>query len=103
MFGARTLNRHAALMNRMAETLGVDLTEAMAKGRLSSEGWREAVVRCAGCDDPSACLHWLSEQPAPEDQAGAVDEAPHYCNTELMMARLREELGLAETDAGGRV
>ena len=45
MFGAKTINRHAALMNRMAETLGVDLTEAIADGRLPAEAWREAVSK----------------------------------------------------------
>ncbi|MDF2141580.1 DUF6455 family protein [Paenirhodobacter sp. CAU 1674] len=90
MFGARTLNRHAALMNRMAEVLGVDLTEAMAKGQLSGEGWREAVVRCTSCDDPTACQHWLAGHDGDEGAA----EAPDYCNNRLMMARLRQAIEL---------
>ena len=107
MFGLKTLNRHAALMNRMAQVLGVDLTEAMAAGQLGGEDWREAVVRCASCDDPTACLHWLSEQGAPEDHPGeaSAEAAPEYCNNREMMARLRallppEGAALAVPDGG---
>ena len=94
MFGARTLNRHAALMNRMAEVLGVDLTEAMAKSALSGTEWRDAVVRCTGCSDPEGCLHWLSQKDAPEDHEGAAtaEAAPDFCNNRLLMGRLRAEL-----------
>ena len=94
MFGLKTLNRHAALVNRMAQVLGVDLTEAMGKGKLSGEDWREAVVRCTGCTAPEACTVWLSERPAPEDAEGvAVAAAPHNCNNRLMLARLRDAIG----------
>ena len=94
MFGNRVLNRHAALMNRMAETLGVDLAEALRRGSLSSEEWRDALVSCASCDDPTGCVHWLGEHGAPEDRScGApADEAPDFCNNRLMMARLRTTL-----------
>jgi len=108
MFGLKTLNRHAALMNRMAQVLGVDLTDAMAQGRLSGEEWRGAVVRCASCDDPTACIHWLSEQEPPEEHGGeaTADVAPHYCNNREMMARLRqvlvEEGVLSEVSVGGK-
>jgi len=94
MFGLKTLNRHAALVNRMAQVLGVDLTEAMSKGKLSGEDWCEAVVRCTGCTAPETCMAWLSERPAPEDIEGpAAEAAPHYCNNRLMLARLRDALG----------
>lgn len=93
MFGLKTLNRHAALVNRMAQVLGVDLTEAMGKGKLSGEDWREAVVRCTGCTAPETCTVWLSERPAPEDIEGpAAAAAPHYCNNRLMLARLRDAI-----------
>lgn len=106
MFGRKTLNRHAALMNRMAQVLGVDLTEAMAMRHLSGEQWREAVVRCTNCDAPAACLHWLSEQTAPEEHPGTASAAgaPDYCNNKVMMARLRRMLaedGLALEAAKG--
>ena len=84
MFGAKTINRHAALMNRMAETLGVDLTRAIADGRLPAEAWREAVVRCTGCSDPEGCQHWLGDH---ADQM--VDDAPDYCRNKALMESLR--------------
>lgn len=94
MFGNRVLNRHAALMNRMAETLGVDLDEALRRGALRSEDWRDALVSCASCDDPASCVHWLGEHGAPEDRCcGAPeDEAPDFCNNRLMMVQLRTKL-----------
>ncbi|MGD9918157.1 MAG: DUF6455 family protein [Paenirhodobacter sp.] len=91
MFGLKTLNRHAALMNRMAQVLGVDLTEAMAKRHLSGDEWREAVIRCTSCCDPESCQHWLADHDAPEahDGEATAEVAPEYCNNRLMMARLR--------------
>ncbi len=74
MSGARTLNCHAALMGRMASVLGVDLTEAIATGRMSSEEWRGAVVSCTACADPRGCAEWLSHQ---NERADA--KAPAYC------------------------
>lgn len=74
MSGARTLNCHAALMGRMAAVLGVDLTEAIATGRMSSEEWRGAVVSCTACADPRGCAEWLSCR-AGEDAVAA----PAYC------------------------
>lgn len=90
MFGAKTINRHAALMNRMAETLGVDLTEAIAEGRLPAEAWREAVVSCTACSDPEGCQHWLAAHA--EDEA--IPVAPGYCRNRDLMQSLR--LALAE-------
>ena len=89
MFGAKTINRHAALMNRMAETLGVDLGTAIADGRLPAEGWREAVVRCTGCSDPEGCQHWLSEHSVDENPPEA---APGYCRNRDLMHSLRTAL-----------
>lgn len=104
MFGAKTINRHAALMNRMAETLGVDLSAAIAEGRLPAEAWREAVVRCTGCSDPEGCQHWLAEHAEPEAQTGAqtgtqtgtrTEVAPGYCRNKDLMQSLR--LAVAES------
>ena len=89
MFGAKTINRHAALMNRMAETVGVDLTAAIADGRLPAEAWREAVVRCTGCSDPEGCQHWLGAHAADDV---APDTAPDYCRNRDLMDSLRTAL-----------
>lgn len=88
MFGLKTLNRHAALMNRMAQVLGVDLTGAMETRHLSGEDWRAAVIRCTSCSDPAGCQHWLADHDA-QDGAARPSAAPDYCNNRLMMARLR--------------
>lgn len=100
MFGSRTLNRHAALMNRMAETLGIDLEEALRRGKISSTEWRDALVDCVGCDDPASCASWLNEHAASEDRLTALpeEEAPHYCNNRLMLDRLRNALADAEQE-----
>ena len=97
MFGNRTLNRHAALMNRMAETLGIDLEEALRRGKISSAEWRDALVDCVGCDDPASCVHWLAEHGAPEDRLKqpAEEHAPGFCNNRLMMDRLHNALAAA--------
>jgi len=91
MFGTKTINRHAALMNRMAETLGVDLTQAIADGRLPAEAWREAVVRCTACSDPEGCQHWLAEHAQDEHRP---EDAPGYCRNRDLMDSLR--MALAE-------
>lgn len=88
MFGHRTLHRHAAMMNRMAEVQGLDLTAEMAAGALSGEDWRSAVVRCTGCSDPEGCLAWLGTHQPPEGEA--VPEAPpEYCMNRVLLAHLQ--------------
>lgn len=91
MFGHRTLHRHAAMMNRMAEVQGLNLTEAMAQGVLSGEDWREAVVACTGCRDPEGCLHWLAGCPAPEpgDRQQTAAATPDFCANRALLAQLR--------------
>lgn len=75
-----TLKRHAALVDRMATTLNVDLEEATLRGALPPETLVDAVLRCTGCANPDACDHWL------EDHQGTVEHSPpSYCrNTELL-------------------
>ena len=92
MCGARALNRHAAMMDRMARTLGIDLTDEMARDRLSGTDWREALMRCTGCPEPAECLQWLAMQE--EAQGNGQPRAtatPDYCMNRLFMAALRGE------------
>jgi len=86
MCEARTLNRHAALVNRMAETLGLDLTQATREGRLSAETWRDAVMSCTGCAEPDHCTGWLAER----HETGA-EAPPDYCQNAALMTRLVQE------------
>ncbi|AMY68436.1 DUF6455 family protein [Frigidibacter mobilis] len=83
MCEARTLNRHAALVSRMAETLGLDLTQATREGRLSADAWRDAVLACTGCADPGDCMIWLADR----HEAGA-EAPPDYCRNAGLMAEL---------------
>ncbi|WP_272944413.1 DUF6455 family protein [Thioclava atlantica] len=89
MHAARNLNRHAAMLNRMAELVGADLTRAMVSGRLSGEAWKEALIRCTGCKEQKACMIWLAEH---DGQAGAGIEPPQYCENRLTTCRLRDAL-----------
>lgn len=43
------LDRHSGLMGRMADTVGANLGNALARGDLSGQELRNAVVQCTGC------------------------------------------------------
>jgi pyrroloquinoline quinone (PQQ) biosynthesis protein C len=66
-------DKHADLVNRMAETLGVDLAEEMLKGNLPPQEIRSTVMACMGCGEPGACAEWLEAHPE------GSEAAPHYC------------------------
>lgn len=109
MYGRKTLNRHAALMNRMAQVLGINLTERMLLGKISGDEWRAAVVRCTNCSEPGECLHWLAEhaEAGTDPNAPPISEAPPYCSNKMMMARLRrqiteEDLAPESVNEGGK-
>lgn len=76
------LKRHAALVDRMATAVGIDLEEAALAGRLAIDDIAEAVLRCTGCSAPEACPSWT------EAQAGNA-AAPGYCRNRDMLARLK--------------
>lgn len=82
MFGAKTLTRHADLVNRMADTVGADLPRALAEGRVSGEEIRSAVLACTGCDCPEACGEWLDQHP--EGAKGT----PSYCRNSGLLESL---------------
>ncbi|MGB1034184.1 MAG: DUF6455 family protein [Paracoccaceae bacterium] len=65
--------RHAALVDHMAEAQGLDLDEAAQRGHLSSEARDMAVLRCTGCAQPEACAQWLAD---PQTRTGP---RPEYC------------------------
>lgn len=78
-----TLKTHANLVDRMAETLGLDLEETMMEGRMTIDQLSDAVLSCTGCTQPEACQHWLA------DQARPAPEPPEYCRNRDMFTRLR--------------
>ncbi|SFJ94334.1 DUF6455 family protein [Celeribacter neptunius] len=77
---------HADLVDRMSETLGLDLAEMVQRGEgPSEEESRRRVYRCLGCTDPEACVHFL------DDHLGAgtkAEVAPAYCRNKLTLERL---------------
>lgn len=79
-----SLKRHAALVDRMATALGIDLEEAALTGRVALDEISEAVLRCTGCADPAHCEGWLGARVSAE-------AAPGYCRNRDLMARLRQE------------
>ncbi|GHH01636.1 DUF6455 family protein [Pseudodonghicola xiamenensis] len=78
-----SLKRHAALVDRMAETLGIDLQEAALEGSVAMDEIADAVLRCTGCSDPSHCAGWL------DGHGHGAAQTPGYCRNRDLMARLR--------------
>ncbi|MDF1716691.1 MAG: DUF6455 family protein [Antarcticimicrobium sp.] len=81
MHDRHTLKRHAALVDRMASALGIDLEEAALAGRLAFDEIADAVLRCAGCVGAVRCAE-ISGTPA----SGVA--APVYCANRRMFSRL---------------
>lgn len=76
MQNSQTMRRHAALVDRMADAVGVDLQEMIMRGQLQISTLGDAVLGCTGCTNPGACRQVLEAQEA----GGAMLEgAPEYC------------------------
>ncbi len=78
-----TLKLHAALLDRMAMALGVDLQEAALSGRLRIDDISDAVLNCTDCPDPAACGNWL------ESHSGPETATPGYCRNADLLRDLR--------------
>jgi hypothetical protein len=78
----KTLKRHAALVDRMAGTLGLDLEESALRGELRVDEIGDAVLACTGCESPGACEHWL------DAHGDGSDQPPDYCRNAGLFARL---------------
>ncbi len=75
-------DRHARLMDGMADTLGADLAEMAMTGNLTPSDYRAAVFRCTGCTQPGACAEWTAAH-----TEGAA-RAPDYCRNKDQLERL---------------
>ena len=82
--GLGDIERHFWLNRSVAREIGVNLSKAMAEGRLSSEGYAELVTRChaGGCHE--ACQQWLAAQ-----TGDRPDGTPEYCANADILERLR--------------
>lgn len=79
-----TYKRHADLVDRMANALGLDLEEKIMEGKLEIDTLGDAVLRCTGCTDPGACEHWM------ETVDGVVAEAPGMCRNADLFELLKQ-------------
>lgn len=79
----KRLDRHTELMEKMAETLDVDLASALVEGRLPASGLRDAMLACVCCDGVDECPGWLA------DNAQGAAQAPTYCRNGALFDRLR--------------
>ena len=78
------LKRHAALVDQMAETLGVDLQESALRGDVDIDEISEAVLKCTACASPEACQGWQ------EDHKDGAAQTPDYCRNSEMFQRLQK-------------
>lgn len=74
--------RHSWLTRSMARRIGVNLSEAMALGRLSPPEYAALVTRCRGCHQVEACQGWLA-------QSQNKGEVPEHCLNADCFNRLR--------------
>ncbi|ATG49340.1 hypothetical protein CEW89_18215 [Celeribacter ethanolicus] len=82
MTGTKGYETHERLMNRMAQTLGVDFEELKQRGQCDEGAMENRVHRCMGCTDPEACEVFLADH-----EAGA-EFAPAYCRNKTDLERL---------------
>jgi len=78
----KRLDDRAGLMNRMAETVGADIGDAIIDGRLDAIGVRSALIACAGCGSAEECVHWMDAHP------DGAQHAPDYCRNATLLDRL---------------
>ncbi len=81
-----TLDKHARLVSRMAEALGIDLDEAAMRGLLPQSELSDAVLRCTGCTNPDQCAHWL------DDHADGASDTPGICRNSELFKTLKSQL-----------
>lgn len=78
-----TLKRHAALVDRMANAVGVDLEEKLMQGMLEVDTISDAVLNCTGCSSPGDCELWL------DAHAAGADAPPSICRNIEIFDRLK--------------
>ncbi|WP_425091245.1 DUF6455 family protein [Tropicimonas sp. S265A] len=81
MQNAETLRKHASLVDRMADHVGVDLEESVMRGALAPDVIPDLVLRCTKCSNPEACARLLRA-------TQSLAEAPEYCVNRDTLAKL---------------
>jgi hypothetical protein len=79
------IDHHTNLFQTMADTVGVDLSEAVFRGQLPPEALRGAVLSCTACEGAADCPGWLAEN------AGGSRAAPAYCRNGSLLENLRAD------------
>lgn len=77
-------DHHANLVDRMAETLGLDLRREMTRANITWQQMDGAVSRCMDCPDPEGCELWV------EQRMGGATHAPGICRNKALLENLRE-------------
>ncbi len=80
-----TIKHHADLVDRMADTLGVDLEEKILEGLLDPCTLSDAVLRCTGCSDTEGCELWLNA-----NRGVGASAAPIMCRNATMFEFLNK-------------
>jgi len=86
MTSTTTLKKHAALVDRMANALGIDLEQKAMEGQIDFDQISDAVMSCSGCSNPEECSHWLDAQDVQDVQAKTT---PDICRNAEVFARLK--------------
>ncbi|MBJ6371332.1 DUF6455 family protein [Sedimentitalea arenosa] len=74
------IKQHAALLDRMAEAVGVDLEGAVMSGRLPMDDLADSVLHCTDCARPQLCETWLENK---------VGRPPDFCLNHAVLIGLR--------------
>ncbi|MGV6805701.1 MAG: DUF6455 family protein [Ruegeria sp.] len=78
------IEKHFWLTRSVARCAGISLSEAMAEGRLTEQGYCEMVTRCRAADCSEKCALWLSMQQA------KAEKAPGFCaNSDALNALIQ--------------
>ncbi len=74
---------HPDQLPRMANTLNVDLAQAILNNKLEVFRHHDIAFKCGECLEKRACNAWLDAHP------DGAQEAPDYCLNKVLLEELR--------------
>jgi hypothetical protein len=83
MIAIQNFAAHSKRVQRMAESVGVDLGQAILNGKLRGFPITDIVFRCSRCAEKTTCDAWLDRQVA------AVEQTPDFCRNKQLLDGLR--------------